>query len=334
MSFSERAELYAALAEALAEPPEWLCLAGREWPLFELATQLLPDSAAVAALALIQPESMPDRKARYANLSGGRQASAQAGGQPAFWLSESAFLTGRILGEATFEVAKCYSQSGLQVEGSELPDGAATELAFLASLVENNNPVAEQDFLKQHASRWLPALGQALAQADDPLYAAIGQLLSDWITQAARPARPLIVKLPVLDVVGSSPRLPVLSDVAACSLCGFCAQRCPTGALTIRETDRQTGLVLLASACTSCGRCVRACEMKPSLISMQASVAEQLSSQPVVLVLSERVACQQCGKPMVSQAEMDFVISKIGHPDWLDFCDTCRVPAQISSSGQ
>ncbi len=321
MPVSERAEMYSALAEVMAEPPQWMSLPGREWPLYELAVGLMSHSPAVAALGAIQAESLPERQARYAALTGCQLASCQ----PRFWLSESAFLNGRILGDATFAVARAYSQAGLQVQGSQLPDGAATELAFLAFLVEQNERAPEQAFLDQHATRWLPALGQAMAEGDDPVYAAIGQLLADWLNHL-----PVPVAAPV---VSSAVRLPVLLDAPACSLCGFCAQRCPTGALTVRETDLETGLVLLASACTSCGRCVRACEMKPSLLSMQVATAEQLSAQPVVLRLSERVACTQCGKPMVSRAELDFVISRIGHPTWLDLCEDCRVVAQIRSVG-
>ena len=59
----------------------------------------------------------------------------------------------------------------------------------------------------------------------------------------------------------------------------------------------------------------------------------QLSAPPAALRISKRVACVKCGKPMVSQAEMDFVISKIGHPGWLDYCEECRVPAQIRAGG-
>ncbi len=315
MSFSDRADMYAALAEALAEPPQWICLPGREWPLYELASQLLPNSTAVRGLALIQSESLPERQVRYSNLTGGRQASGQIGGQPRHWLYESAFLTGRILGEATFEVAKCYSQAGLQVEGSELPDGAAPELAFLAYLVEQNNPAAEKDFLRQHADRWLPALGQAMARGSDPVYAVIGQLLADWITHAIRP-------VPVVEI--PSARLPVLEDMAACNLCGFCTQRCPTMALSIRETVELTSLVLLESRCTGCGRCAAVCDTK--LLSMQ-PLAQPAFVEPVVLRLSERVTCKACGQPMVSQAEMDFVIRQIGHPGWLDLCQSCRIPA-------
>jgi ferredoxin len=249
-------------------------------------------------------------------------------------LYESAFLTGRILGEATFAVAKCYSLAGLQVEGSELPDGAAPELAFLAHLARHD-PAAEKEFLKQHAALWLPALGQALAHGPDPVYAAIGQLLSDWIKRAVTPPTPAINAQNT-----RAGRIPVLANVDACTLCGFCAQRCPTAALFIRETVNQcspdvesgmTSLVLLASRCTGCGRCAAVCDT--SLLSMQPA-AESTPSQPVTLRTSERVPCKACGQPMVSRAELDFVIQQIGHPAWLDYCPACRVPAYTRNGGK
>jgi ferredoxin len=312
MTAADRADLYNALAEALAEPPQWMCLPGREWPLFELASRLLPNSTAVPGMALIQDESLAARQARYGALNG-----------PRYWLYESAFLTGRILGEATFEVAKCYARAGLEVQGSELPDGASPELAFLAHLALND-PAGEKDFLRLHAARWLPALGQSLARGADPLYAAIGQLLSDWITRALAPVptTPVRAVLPV--------RLPVLADTAACTLCGFCAQRCPSAALTIRETNEISALVLLADRCTGCGRCAPACDA--ALLKMEP--AGVIAGKPVTLRLSERVACRACGQPMVSQAELDYVIKQIGHPAWLDLCPACRVPAYTRTGGK
>ncbi len=46
--------MYALLAELLAEPPEWMNLPGREWPLFDLLSQLAAESdAARHALDLV-----------------------------------------------------------------------------------------------------------------------------------------------------------------------------------------------------------------------------------------------------------------------------------------
>ncbi len=315
MSLFECADMYAALAEVLADPPEWMALPGREWPLFELARALIPNSTGLTGLALIQAEELPLRQARYAALF------SAAAGQPHYWLSESAFLTGCILGPHTFGVAKCYAEAGLQVNGSELPDSAWMELAFLGQLSAGSDGVAaEKLFLAQHAGRWLPELGSRLTRSGDPVYAAIGQLMSDWLCR---------FKAPSATARTFTGQLPMMQAETACTLCGFCAQRCPSAALFIQENAIQTALVFVAEQCTGCGKCIRVCDA--ACIRMQP--ADVRSPVPLLMVVSERVACYNCGQPMVSRAELDFVIRQIGHPTWLDYCSNCRVPAQMRTEG-
>ena len=71
-----RAEMYQTLAEALAEPADWLAMSGREWPLTQAAQALASESeaAGVAAptLAGIAAEPLSRRQSRYAALLGGR----------------------------------------------------------------------------------------------------------------------------------------------------------------------------------------------------------------------------------------------------------------------
>jgi len=43
-----------------------------------------------------------------------------------------------------------------------------------------------------------------------------------------------------------------------------------------------------------------------------------------VLRESPRARCSRCGQPTVSRAELDFVVSQVGHPAWLDLCQECR----------
>jgi TorA maturation chaperone TorD len=126
-----RADLYHLLAEALAEPPEWLARAGREWPLYDLVVSLAPESdaaqGAVEALAEVRAEALAARRQRYTALFVGP-------GRPRVWLYESAFLNGRILGPETFAVERAYRAAGVEPIGAELPDHASLELAFLAQL--------------------------------------------------------------------------------------------------------------------------------------------------------------------------------------------------------
>ena len=140
-----RADLYHALAEALAEPPEWLAEPGGDWPLCEIAVRLAPASAAagraIQSLAEIQAEPLAVRRARYAAL------------RPRLCLYESEALTGRAFGEAVLAVERYYRAAGLEVVGAELPDHASVELAFLAHVTAHGARDVERDFLTRRAGR-------------------------------------------------------------------------------------------------------------------------------------------------------------------------------------
>lgn len=314
MSFSDRevfpvpardADLYAALAEVLAEPPQWMSLAGCEWPLFELAASLLPGSPAVIGLSTLPAESRSERQARYESLFGN--------GRPRFWLHESGYLNGRILGNETFAVARFYREAKLEVNGAELPDHASFELAFLAYLTERGDLQTERRFLDEHALRWLPALGHSLSSCEDPLYATVGQLLVDFFERVAAPS--------VKEVADNSElQIPSLLASQSCILCGFCVQRCPTDALFVYETGTHTSLMLAPEKCNGCGKCISAC---PDGLLRLATASDH--QQTLTLLESERVMCSTCGAPTVSRTEINYMIRKIGHPTWLDMCLTCRV---------
>src|SRR3990172_8050359 len=153
MSHSDRADLYALLAETLAEPPDWMSLSGREWPLFETATNLVSESEAARRhldlLAGIPSEEPDQRRERYETLF--------ASEKPRFWLYESAAKTGKILSPQTFEMARLYCAAGLEAAGAELPDHISLEMTFLAHLVERDNISSYQEilrqFLEKHSAR-------------------------------------------------------------------------------------------------------------------------------------------------------------------------------------
>lgn len=308
-------------------------MAGREWPLFEIVTRLAPSSGAarraVKPLTEIRAESLTARRRRHTLLFAGP-------GRPRFWLYESAFLSGRMLSPETFAVERLYRAAGLETVGAELPDHASMELAFLAHLAklpEDSAPAPrsgvlrkspgslERRFLEKHAGRWLPALGHALARSGDEVYAPIGKLLADWLEEAIRPR-----------AVVRGARLPVIQRAEACGLCGFCVQICPTRALAVRETSTATTLVLNAAACVGCARCERICEMHALTMNYLPENSELLTGWRV-LRQSPRALCPACGLPTISQAELHFVETRIGHPAWLDYCLECRrnpAPAEIA----
>jgi NAD-dependent dihydropyrimidine dehydrogenase PreA subunit len=229
-----------------------------------------------------------------------------------------------MFGPQATEVERYYQAAGLEVAGAELPDHVSMELAFLAHTADYGAPDVERDFISKHAGRWLPSLGRALARSGDEVYAPIGQLLAEWVEECAELRPPH----------GAShtarlPRLPVMLQAEACTLCGFCAQVCPTRALAIHETARETSLVLSPVKCVGCNKCERVCEMHT--LKMQPSAGEYATSRgSSVLRQSPLARCRGCDEPMVSRAELDFVIRQIGHPAWLDYCSDCRSVLEVS----
>jgi nitrate reductase assembly molybdenum cofactor insertion protein NarJ/ferredoxin-like protein FixX len=317
-----RADLYATLAEALAEPPEWLAGAGPQWPLFVTVADLAPASEAADraahALAAIPAESLAARQARYAALFAGV-------GRPRLQLYESEAVGGRVFGPEVVAVERYYTAAGLEAVGAELPDHASLELAFLAHTAEHDARAVEREFIAKHAGRWLPTLGRALARSGDEVYAPIGQLLAEWVEECAAHSAPQRPPKPALK---HAPRWPVLTQAEACTLCGFCVQVCPTHALTLHETARETALVLSPAKCVGCNKCERVCEMR--VLKIQDFRSPQDFGSLLVLRQSPRVLCRGCDVPMVSQAELDFVIRQIGHPAWLDYCSDCRSVLEVS----
>lgn len=316
----ERADLYLALAEVLVEPPEWLAWPGQEWPLFRCAQSLAPVSAAAArsmtALEKVSAESPAARHARYQALFAGE-------GRPRFWLYESLHRRGRLLGPETHAVGQLYQLAGLEITDGELPDHASLELAFLAFLarqavVEPGRArrwrKMERHFVKRHAGRWLPELGQSLAASGDPVYAPIGRLLADWLEE--------VIRQPA-----GKRRAHYLPSVRAadCTLCGFCVQTCPTRALVVAEDSRETTLSLAPDRCSGCGRCVTVCKAGAmSLRALSAADTKAAGDRGLPLRRSPRATCCACSRPMVSQAELDFVASQLGRPAWLAYCLSCR----------
>ena len=320
-------------------PPLWLAWASVEWPLYEVVRDLRPFSPiaqqTIAALVDIQPESEEMRQERYDDLFMGN-------GRPRLWLYESMMVNGRLLGPETQKLALLYQAAGLQIVSSELPDHASMELSFLGYVAEMqaNDPEnrrrwqkLERDFIKKHAGRWLPDLGRVLARSGDEVYAPIGKLLVGWLAEALRPPRKQKTAV----------RLPVIQIEQDCTLCGFCVQICPTKALAVYETEQETSLLLATAACIGCSKCEHICDTHVIEMALMEEVSpspqpdllpllgEGLGRGPLFTVLkrSPRAACLECGRPLVSRAELDYVATQLGHPAWLDYCMECRAQVMM-----
>jgi TorA maturation chaperone TorD len=295
----------------------WFAQAGRKWPLFDAAlafSQLEDDPAireAVVQIAAIPAENMRIRRKRYNQLLEGQS-------QPLPFY-ESLAREGRISGASTFKVAALYHAVGLTTNAYELPDHVSVELGFLAFLFEQEGRgkdavdwrKASKLFLKNHAGQWMPSLGRAISRSDDLVYAPIGRLLTATLEAELRPPKPKNAKM--------THALPVIADLMACNLCGFCVQVCPTQTLAINETFETTSLLVNDVNCISCTKCVRICPTK----TMQLDSAEA-QKIPRTLFQSERARCPGCDKPTISRAELDEVAAQIGSPRWLEYCLECR----------
>jgi len=252
-----------------------------------------------------------------------------SGGPAALLLYESHHLDGRVPGPAAFAVKALYAQAGLQLDGPELPDHAAVELSFLAHLAAlESEDQAESDlwrqsrrlFIKNHAGNWLPAVAEHMGRSPSPAWTALGHLLTASL--ALSPVRPLSASTALT--------FPSIPKPDSCSLCGFCVQACPTRALSIRETPSQTSLWLDIPSCIACRKCVQVCYLN----ALKPEPADE-GPHEILLRVSPRALCPQCGEPTVSRAELDEVSSRIGSPDWLALCPSCRTaPAPSRSTPQ
>lgn len=319
---SHCADVYALLAELLAEPPDWMFLSGREWPLFDLLTQLAAESDSARhhldLLAGIPSESHDQRRERYAALF--------ASGRPRFWLYESAAKTGKILGAQTFEMARLYRAAGLESAGAELPDHISLELTFLSYLVSRDAIPTYQEILKQFLENhgaWMIDLGRALKQSGDPVYAPIGQLLADWLTDQMTQCTGLDHQIDITQHATCNTFLPIISNPDDCTLCGFCAQVCPTQALKVMQNTEGDFLSLNIAECIHCNKCERVCEFH----ALKMSLPTPGVNETLILRQSPHARCQTCGQPIASQAEMNYIVSQIGEAAWQHLCLDCRAYA-------
>lgn len=322
-----RATVYHALAEALAPPAS-----GIEELLLDAAVSGAQVLGSVACqrtaldLAKLPRRGLPALRHSYARLTAG------PGHRPVA-LYESLHRYGRLAGSATWEVETHYRTLGLAPLEGELSDHASVELAFLGHLAAAEAEAraagdsrlvarlrAEQlAFLRAHAGTWLPQVGAALATTGEPLYALVGRLLSSFLSEelAGRQPAPRTGSL-----------LPTLRDPAACTLCGLCVGRCPSGALRVVESAAETALTLDAQQCIGCDRCVRICPEEVLALASNTQARPANGNGHQVMRQSPRAICPNCGRPTVSQAELDAVFARL-QPDpatqqRLSLCVECK----------
>jgi ferredoxin len=318
-----RAMIYHALAEALAGP-----VSGIERLLLDAVTagsQVLGSAAcrrAAQALAELPERGFEDLRDSY------MRTIARPGGRPVA-LHESLHRQGSLMGQITGDVERHYRALGLAPADGELPDHASVELAFLGHLAIAEMEAraakagrlvarlrAEQRyFLHTHPGAWLPDVGDALAATEDFFYVAVGHVLRGFLSEELANWR---------RNSQTGARHPTLKDPAVCTLCGLCVSSCPSNALRVIESATETMLTLDPAQCTGCNRCVRIC---PEGALLQSLGAANRAGRQIVRQ-SARIGCPGCGRPTVSQAELDAVFAKL-QPDpyvqrRLSLCVECK----------
>ncbi len=327
-----RAVVYHALAEAIAQPILGI-------------GDLLQDAACTGAQALgsaaCQRAALALAERPTPGLAALRQSYtrliASPGRRPVA-LYESLHRQGRLIGPATWDVERCYRALGLAPAEGELPDHASLELAFLGYLAGAEEEVrvagedrlaarlraAQRHFLRTHAGAWLPDVGTAwVAVADDPFYVTVGRLLSGFLSEELSGRKRD-------SQIGA--RLPILKDLAACTLCGLCVGNCLLGALQMIESNTETVLTLNPAQCIGCNRCARLCpeavlSLSPRPWTGHPPRAKNGAGRQV-LRQSQRATCPHCGQPTVSQAELDAVFARLQADSAtqrrLSLCVTCK----------
>jgi ferredoxin len=131
-------------------------------------------------------------------------------------------------------------------------------------------------------------------------------------------------------------------DPGACTGCGMCDKRCPTGALAEDVRRDRIAITFDAAACVACGRCVGGCpEIEAGAIRLiPGADPTWLAAGPVELYRDEQVRCEVCGGPVAPAAMLARVRTMLGegYEKVVDVvsrrCSGCRGVFPSEGSGQ
>lgn len=83
-----------------------------------------------------------------------------------------------------------------------------------------------------------------------------------------------------------------------CTQCEACLRACPTGAIQVRETDRDWTMLFLPGRCVGCALCVEVCQ--PGVLRRADTVDAAPERQPIPLNLLAKQRCTRCDRFFVS----------------------------------
>ncbi len=136
-----------------------------------------------------------------------------------------------------------------------------------------------------------------------------------------------------------------ISISPSCTVCGACTAMCPTGALKREIGD----IKFIYGYCIACGLCEKACPEKALSMHRVLDMARLIDvSLGSTIFTSEMLMCASCGKPYMTSAAKDRIISSYienvrsdikpkeqielirSHTELLKYCEKCR-PAKAAA---
>lgn len=122
-------------------------------------------------------------------------------------------------------------------------------------------------------------------------------------------------------------------DASACSLCGLCADACPTGALRYEDGGGATSLAFDPSGCTGCQLCSRACPERALRVARRLDY-RSLAAGRRRLASSGVQRCLRCGHGYAPEAMVVRMLSLLGDEPAADFryCPDCRMLAVMGKA--
>jgi ferredoxin len=164
-----------------------------------------------------------------------------------------------------------------------------------------NPPLSRRDLFRVFVAKAPRQVEQVLTGNDDQ---------SAVTKSPSRERRRLMNVLKHFSVMNTDVPLPKLSFArltaeANCSACGVCARICPTGALSFSAgEDTQYQLTFSSRACIDCGACLEVCQTG-ALQRTEATLADVLADQSVVLRTGTLRSCARCGTKFAAESASD-----------------------------
>ncbi|HXF82908.1 MAG TPA: 4Fe-4S binding protein [bacterium] len=218
-------------------------------------------------------------------------------------------------------------------------DGARGEMEAVRGRVEYCREVLRRCGEGDDRIRLLPEETHALADAlrDIPAPAREGPEPAAEALFAAAAASQVLLQLAgrygapgAAAIAHPSSPFGVVDVGEACTVCGACADACPTDALRVVQEATESVLAFTPSACVACGRCVPRCPEPHTLRLRQVTDLRRLAAGPVDLRRTRTPRCEACGAPIAPEAMLRRVTAILGRDGAAAaavitrYCASCR----------